>query len=66
MARSEWEWPEHVGVVYAAGFKAGLLAGLHFALDTWWMKAPDRKAEIERAIAHVHEHDELPEEAGDA
>ena len=65
MAGSKWEWPERVGVVYAAGFTAGLLAGLEWAYsqDTLCCHVYGTPTDaVSKAIAHVKASGALPED----
>jgi len=67
MAGSKWETPERVGVVYAAGFTAGLLAGLEWAYsqDTLCCHVYGTPTDaVSKAIAHVKATGALPGEAG--
>jgi hypothetical protein len=73
MAGSKWEWPERVGVVYAAGFTAGLLRALERLLSHETAASLCGELAfvvdggvIRALIAEVERTGELPEEAGDA
>jgi len=52
------------GVIYAAGYKAGLLAMGNWVLERQWEKGSNRvREDFLAAIAHVQRTGELPEEA---